>query len=122
MELDLLRDSFTFCKVPPSAELPLSHPYAFLSVTDTERSLLCPTDAVPVQALDRSDGWRGFRVYGTRMLDTLADITRLLTENDIPIRAVSTCSTEYFFVPGDRFEEAVGVLYLNEYHIAEAMV
>ncbi|WP_204250098.1 ACT domain-containing protein [Bifidobacterium asteroides] len=55
--------------------------------------MVCPADIVPSQTLERSDGWRAFRIQ--RILDfsligIMAPIATILADKGIGIFAVST--------------------------------
>ncbi len=64
MELQLLPQTFSVCKLRDLPGIGAQEPYCFLGVTDDEISLVCPLENVPVQTIAREDGWRGFRVRG----------------------------------------------------------
>ena len=120
MTLQILPQIFTVCKVPEiSAEL-LQTPFCFTAVTDTERSLLCPTPAVPQSCTERSDGWRGLRVKGTldfALIGILARLTALLAEHAVSVFAVSTYDTDYLFVRESQWTVALNVLRSGGYGI-----
>ena len=60
--LQLLPWNFSVCKIEAEQEIPLAQDYFFTGKTEEEYSLVCPTDQIPVQTLEREDGWRGFRI------------------------------------------------------------
>ena len=62
---------------------------------------MCPTSCAPADALQREDGYRGFRFAGTLdsgLIGILARATAVLADKKIPVFAVSTCNTDYIFV------------------------
>ena len=68
----------------------------FVGKTDEEISLVCRTEDVPENILERDDGWKGFRVQGVldfSMTGVLSKLSGILAENGIGIFAVSTYNT-----------------------------
>ncbi|AFU71711.1 hypothetical protein BAST_1700 [Bifidobacterium asteroides PRL2011] len=91
--IQLIEAKLTVCKVAKYTEIDLNSPYVFTGRTDQETSLVCPADIVPSQTLERSDGWRAFRIQ--RILDfsligIMAPIATILADKGIGIFAVST--------------------------------
>ena len=116
MELLILEEEFSICKLKDYSKIDISRPFVFTGSTDEEKSLVCPTRLVPVGTLDRSDGWRGFRIEGVldfSMVGVLAGISDVLARNDIGIFAVSTFNTDYLFTKAEQFEKALRVLELS---------
>ena len=64
MELHVIDENFTVCKLEDCSGVDPNTPWCFLSRTDEEISLVCPTGRVPANTLVREDGWRAFRVQG----------------------------------------------------------
>ena len=64
MELHVIEENFTVCKLEDCSGVDLNTPWCFFSRTDEEISLVCPTARVPGNTLVREDGWRAFRVQG----------------------------------------------------------
>lgn len=113
MEIERLNRDFTVCKVKDFSEMPLDSQYCFACKTDEENSLVCPTGCVPKNLTAREDGFQGFRIKGAidfSCIGILSGISRLLSENSIPIFAVSTYNTDYFFVKGKDYEQALHLL------------
>lgn len=52
----------TVCKVKNIDDIDLSKEFYFIGKTDEEISLVCETNDVPENAIEREDGWRGFRI------------------------------------------------------------
>ena len=42
----------------------LNSEYSFIGKTDEEKSLVCITDEVPANVIQRDDGWKAFRIQG----------------------------------------------------------
>ena len=75
--------------------------------------LVCPTEIVPDNTVVRDDGWRGFRVCGTRdfsLIGILAWIAEMLAANEISIFAISTYKTDYILVKEENFDKAAKAL------------
>ena len=83
-------------------------------------SLVCRTEDVPANTLERDDGWRAFRIQGVldfSLIGILARLSGILAEHEIGIFAVSTYNTDYILVKEENFEEALSVLSLEGYEI-----
>ena len=100
MKLKKLDHKLTVCKV------------ADVSDVDTG-NLVCKTDDVPQNTIERDDGWRGFRIQGVldfSLIGILSKLSAILAENNIGIFAVSTFNTDYILVKAENFEKALKVL------------
>ena len=64
MEIKIIEQEFSVCKVKDFSEVDLSDEYCFLSKTDEELSLVCSTKAVPDNIVECDNGWRAFRIQG----------------------------------------------------------
>ncbi len=65
----MLPYSFSVCHICDKAKVDWTQPFCFAAKTDREFSLVCLTEHVPKETLERADRWRPFRVVG--MLDFL---------------------------------------------------
>ena len=113
MELKKLEYDLTVCKVDHITEEDLASDFYFIGKTDEELSLVCRTDCVPAETLEREDGWKGFRIQGVlnfSLVGILAPIADILAENKIGIFAVSTFNTDYVLVKKENFDRAMSVL------------
>lgn len=122
MELRVLPQSFTVCKISDVSNLSSESAFVFFAKTDEELSLVCETDCAPQNALAREDGWRGFRFQGVldfSLIGVLADISSLLAKNQISIFAISTYNTDYIFTKEERFPRAISLLTHAGYTIIE---
>jgi len=120
MILTVLTETFSICKLKDYSKVDLSRPFVFTGSTDEERSLVCPTPLVPSDTLERSDGWRAFRIEGEldfSLVGILTGISGILAKGGIGIFAVSTFNTDYVFTKSDRFEEALRLLSASGYGI-----
>ena len=60
--LNKLEQLLTVCKVKNIDDIDLSKEFYFIGKTDEEISLVCETNDVPENTIEREDGWRGFRI------------------------------------------------------------
>ena len=109
------------CKVTNYNHVDLSQPFVFTGSTDQEMSLVCPTELVPNNTINREDGWRVFRIQGMlefSLVGILARITKVLASNQIGIFAISTFNTDYILVKEENLDKALTVLKNAGYPIA----
>ena len=122
MELKVIDKDFSVCKVSDFSEIDTGQPYIFTGSTDEERSLVCPTELVPGNTIERNDGWRAFRIEGVldfSLIGILAKLSAVLAEQKIGIFAVSTYNTDYILVKEENFDRAMNALAQAGYAIAE---
>ena len=120
MTLEILPYRLTVCKVADVTEISVTSDCYFLGKTDEEISLVCRTENAPHHTIERSDGWRGFRIQGTidfSLVGILAGISTVLAENQIGIFAVSTYNTDYILVREDDLTRATAALEAAGYHV-----
>ena len=113
MELLVLTEEFSVCKLKDYSQVDTDRPFVFIGSTDEEKSLVCPTRLVPADTLERADGWRAFRIAGVldfSMVGVLAGISDILARNDIGIFAISTFNTDYILTRTAQFDEALRIL------------
>ena len=92
----------------------------FYRKTDEESSLVCLTDRVPQNTVERDDGWRGFRIQGIldfSLIGVLSRITTVLADQGIGIFAVSTFNTDYILTKEADFERALEILAFSGYKV-----
>ncbi len=109
MELKKLEYDLTVCKVKEIKASDLAGGFYFIGKTDEELSLVCPTENVPPDTLEREDGWKGFRIQGIldfSLIGVLSPIAKILADNKIGIFAVSTFNTDYILVKRESFGRA----------------
>ena len=122
MELKIITDKLTVCKVSDVTDIDMSADLYFIGKTDEELSLVCKTEDTPLKTIERDDGWRGFRIQGVldfSLIGILSKLSGILAEHKIGIFAVSTYNTDYILVKEENFERALGVLATEGYTIAE---
>lgn len=113
MELKKLPYDLTVCKVESMKDIDTDAEFFFIGKTDEELSLVCSTEDVPANTVERDDGWRGFRIQGVldfSLIGILSKLSGILADNKIGIFAVSTYNTDYILVKAENFERAMEVL------------
>ena len=113
MKLERIETELTVCKIKDPAQADLDRPFTFLSRTDGELSLVCPTDRVPADPRAREDGWRAFRVAGSMdfgLVGILANLAKALADGGVPLFAVSTFDTDYILVKAVNYARALQLL------------
>ena len=121
MELKIITDKLTVCKVSDVTDIDMSADLYFIGKTDEELSLVCKTEDTPLKTIERDDGWRGFRIQGVldfSLIGILSKLSGILAEHKIGIFAVSTYNTDYILVKEENFERALTVLAAEGYTIA----
>ena len=120
MTIKVLDCALSVLQISDPSQADLKQEFTFLSRTDQELSLVCPSEHAPENALQREDGWRAFRVQGTldfALVGILAKIASVLAEERISIFAVSTYNTDYVLVKEKDFIRAADALEKNGYII-----
>lgn len=64
MEIESINAEFSVCKVEDYSDVRLDAAYCFTGKTDEEHSLVCITEDVPMNTMEREDGWKAFRIRG----------------------------------------------------------
>ena len=96
----------------PTPPCDLSAEFCFTGKTDEEYSLVCATGYVPANVIRRDDGWKGFRIQGIldfSLVGILSKIAALLTENSVPIFAVSPYNTDYVLTKAAHYKKALEI-------------
>ena len=57
MELKRIEYDLTVCKVKDISDIGMTANFYFIGKTDEELSLVCKTDDVPAETIERDDGW-----------------------------------------------------------------
>ncbi len=120
MELKIIDNDFSICKVEDLSQIDYSDKFCFVSKTDEELSLVCNTNLVPKNAIECDNGWKAFRIQGVldfSLIGILSKISTLLAENKIGIFAVSTYNTDYILTKEENFDKSIKVLEGNGYII-----
>lgn len=88
MEIKILENDFSVCKVTDFSFVDFQDKYCFIGKTDEENSLVCVTEKVPVNVIERDDGWKAFRIQGVldfSLIGILSKISAILAENKVGI-------------------------------------
>ncbi|MFY9115075.1 MAG: ACT domain-containing protein [Dethiobacteria bacterium] len=120
MELKIINQEFSICKVEDLSQIDYSDRFCFVSKTDEELSLVCNTNLVPKNAIECDNGWKAFRIQGMldfSLMGILSRISTLLAENKIAIFAVSTYNTDYILTKEKNFDKSIKILERNGYVI-----
>lgn len=120
MEIKKIAYDFSVCKVENYSQVNLDSEYCFTGKTDEEKSLVCITEDVPTNVIEREDGWKAFRIQGVldfSLIGILSKISGLLAENKIGIFAISTFNTDYVLTKSENYQKALDVLAENGYMI-----
>ena len=120
MEIKSLDNSFTVCKVHDYSLVSLEDEYCLIGKTDEENSLVCKSESVPDNVIEREDGWKAFRIQGVldfSLIGILSKITTILAEHKIGVFAISTFNTDYIFVKEENFGRAVELMRSTGYSI-----
>ena len=122
MEIKKIDHNFSVCQVEDYSLVNLNSEYSFIGKTDEEKSLVCITDEVPANVIQRDDGWKAFRIQGVldfTLIGILAKIAAALADNGISIFAVSTYNTDYVLMKKENYQKALDVLKALGYMIID---
>jgi len=121
MQLKVLKNELSVCKLNDTRDLDLSKPFYFIGRTDEELSLVCDTADVPSDVAAREDGWRAFRIEGVldfSLIGILAKLTGVLADHGIGLFAVSTYNTDYILVKRESLAPALEALTKAGYKVS----
>lgn len=113
MEIKKIDYNFSVCKVKDYSLVNVEQEFCFIGKTDVEKSLVCITENVPQNTMERDDGWKAFRIQGIldfSLIGILAKISSLMAETGIGIFAVSTYNTDYILTKTENYSKAIKVL------------
>ena len=120
MELKKIEHKLSVCKVTDISDIDLTMDFYFIGKTDEELSLVCKTENVPYNTIERDDGWQGFRIQGVldfSLIGILSKLSGILAEHKIGIFAVSTYNTDYMLVKEENYERALKALAAEGYTV-----
>ena len=101
MHLQKLSYEFSVCQTGDLTGIRFDDEFLFIGKTDSELSVVCRTESVPENTINREDGWTAYRICETlefSLVGILADISRTLADAGVSIFAVSTYNTDYILV------------------------
>ena len=122
MEIKRIEYDFSVCKVADYSCVNLDAEYCFVGKTDEEKSLVCISEDVPLNVIERDDGWKAFRIQGVldfSLIGILSKISGILAENSIGIFAISTFNTDYVLTKKENYKKALDILKDAGYKIIE---
>ena len=122
MKIKKIPYDFSICKVTDYSKVNIAAEYCFTGKTDEENSLVCLTEDVPANTLERDDGWMAFRIQGVldfSLVGILSEITGILAEDKIGIFAISTFNTDYILTKKENYHKALDLLDAEGYKILE---
>ena len=122
MKIKKIPYDFSICKVADYSMVNIAAEYCFTGKTDEENSLVCLTEDVPANTLERDDGWMAFRIQGVldfSLVGILSEITGILAEDKIGIFAISTFNTDYILTKKEDYQKALDLLDAEGYKILE---
>ena len=122
MEIKKIYQDFSVCQVKDYSLTNLDSEYCFIGKTDEEKSLVCITDEVPENTIQRDNGWKAFRIQGVldfSLIGILAKISTVLANNGISIFAVSTYNTDYVLIKKENYQKALEILQTAGYEIVD---
>jgi len=120
MEIEVINKEFSVCKVKDYSLIDINKEFMFISKTDEENSLVCPSDLVPENTTDVEHGWKAMRITGVldfSLVGILSKIASILAEEKIPVFVISTFNTDYILVKEDNLNTAIKLLLQNNYNI-----
>ena len=120
MEIKKIKYDFSVCKVTDYSLVNWKAEYCFIGKTKEENSLVCIKDDVPLNVIQRDDGWRAFCIQGVlefSLIGILANIAKILAENNISIFAISTFDTDYVLIKRENYQRALDILNIAGYDI-----
>lgn len=120
MEIETIDYDFSVCKVNDFSLVNFESEFCFIGKTDEENSLVCMTEDVPANTVERDDGWKAFRIQGIldfALIGILSKISSLLADNRIGIFAVSTFNTDYILIKKGDFDKAIEILSDADYKV-----
>lgn len=122
LELTLLPDELSVCRLPGGASLPawaISGGLTSVTWTAEETSVVCVATVVP-DDVQMDAGWRAFAVAGPLDLGltgVLLSIARPLADAGVAVFAVSTYDTDYVLVKQSSLDAATTALRSFGHHV-----
>ena len=118
----MIPETFSICQVENYGGIDIDQPFVFTGRTDEEKSLVCPVSMVPESTLDRSDGWKMFRICGQldfSLIGILAELSSVFAKAEIGIFAISTYNTDYVLVKDKDYRKAIKALDRAGYRVLD---
>ncbi len=115
LNFELLEGNYTIHQIDPGGRIPLNiFGSGFFSITKTaeELSIVC-LKSIEIDDLNSSPDWSCMKLTGPLDLSltgVLANISKLLSDAEIPIFVISTYNTDYILVERIKTEKAIKTL------------
>ncbi len=122
LQLQVIPETFSICQVENYRRIDIDRPFVFTGSTDEEKSLVCPVNMVPDSTLERSDGWKMFRICGQldfSLIGILAELSDVLARAEIGNSAISTYNTDYLLVKDKDYRKALKALDRAGYRVLD---
>ena len=122
MKIRKIHQEFSVCQVEDYSLVNLDSEYTFIGKTDEEKSLVCITREVPLNAIQQDDGWKAFSIQGIldfSFVGILAKIATILADNNISIFAISTYNTDYVLIKNENYQRSLEILKSMGYEIID---
>jgi len=114
--ISVLPQKFGIChfeKKTPIPDWAKSGEFFSITQTDQELSIVYPQEKIPAGVLYEGN-WRAFRIEklkeGIHAVGIIAEFSKPLAENQIPIFDISTYRTNYIFVEEKNLKKAMKIL------------
>jgi len=111
---------FSVCKVLDYSKVNFDSEYVFLGKTPFEYSLVCETTEVPLNSTAVENNWKMIKIEGVldfSLVGIIANISSLLSKNEISVFTISTYNTDYILVKKNNFSLALKILSDNGYDV-----
>jgi hypothetical protein len=118
MELQILKQNFTVCKIDNMNHLNFKQDFMFLAKTDDEISLVCESSHVPLDAIASETGWKALKISGILdlgLIGVIANIANILAKAEISIFTLSTYNTDYILLKAENLNKCIQTLTDNGY-------
>ena len=117
MILQELNQVFSICKLKGTLDTAmLQNKFCFISTTDNEVSLICPTQFIPTNVIAVENGWSCFRIAEDAAFEKygmIAFLTDIIAAEKTGVLVVATFDTDYLFVKNAKIEKVKKALIEN---------
>jgi hypothetical protein len=113
MKIRCIDGEFSILKLNDLDDVSLEVPFSFVSRTDEELSVVCPSGLAPKKVIVRDDGWILYGIAGKMdfsLIGVIAKISEILRDAEISVFVISTFDTDYFLIKKGRKESAESAL------------
>lgn len=122
ISLELLNDIFSIHRLSLDSKIPeqvFTAPIFFIAKTYDEVSIVLPS-SLNIKSDNVENDWQALRVVGPldfNLTGILADISKVLANEEISIFAISTFDTDYILVKSDNIAAAITALQFHHYQV-----